>query len=129
MAYLHKEAFCLMKYQCKDCGYSETIWNSRDGVTPFGITCIKCGKDMLHINWEGDCCLPNYDPPVGSRIFTDLTPEKHREYMEKRADQFWNNEKYKGLGARERYGTIEEFIDSLCNSYKPGEPAIEVVKE
>ncbi|HXE05809.1 MAG TPA: hypothetical protein VN579_07475 [Bryobacteraceae bacterium] len=31
------EAFMLMKYQSKDGTVTELLWNSRDGVTPFGI--------------------------------------------------------------------------------------------
>ena len=129
LTYRHPEAFCLMEYRCKECGASEILWNSRDGVTPFGIRCLKCGKNMLHSNWEKDRCMPDFKPNNGMRIFTDLTPEKHREYMKKRADMFWNNEKYKELGARDRYNSLEEFIDSLCHSFHPGEPDIEVVKK
>ena len=50
--YNHKEAFCLMQYQCEKCGGLEYLWNSRDGVTPFMLGCIKCDGMMQHINWN-----------------------------------------------------------------------------
>ena len=126
--YNHKEAFYLMDYQCVKCGTSEILWNSRDGVTPFGIKCLKCNKDMLHTNWERDSCNPDFKAPLGSRIFIDLTPEKHREYITKRAKTFWDNESFKE-DTRRRYETLEKFIDSLCTSFKPGEPDIKVVED
>ena len=38
MKHNHAEAFKLMIYACEnpDCLHQEKIWNSRDGVTPFG---------------------------------------------------------------------------------------------
>jgi hypothetical protein len=56
-----------------------------------------------------------------------MTPEKHREYMTKRASMFWDDEKYEKLGARKRYESLDKFIDSLCNGFKAGEPDIKVV--
>ena len=51
--YNHAEAYCLMKYKCEKCGTVETIWNSRDGVTPFIINCEKCNGHMQHIvSWD-----------------------------------------------------------------------------
>lgn len=47
MKYKHAEAFCLMVYSCVDCGHTETIWNSRDGVTPFGTFCPSCDRPSL----------------------------------------------------------------------------------
>ena len=43
----HPEAFRIMPYKCPKCGFVEYIWNSRDGVTPFSIKCIKKGCDSL----------------------------------------------------------------------------------
>src|SRR5438128_138761 len=50
--HIHGEAFMLMWYECRGCGARERVWNSRDGVTPFGMGCASCGTDnMLHTNW------------------------------------------------------------------------------
>lgn len=63
--YQHKEAFCLMQYQCKHCHGTEILWNSRDGVTPFGIHCRICGGSMLHENWQADRFTPDHTPWPG----------------------------------------------------------------
>lgn len=47
--YKHVEAFCLMWYQCRSCKSMIRIWNSRDGVTPFGSHCPSCEGTMHHI--------------------------------------------------------------------------------
>jgi hypothetical protein len=76
--YRHKEAFCLMQYACKACGFREVIWNSRDGVTPFGVQCRQCKSLENHVNWNQDRCVPDYIPTPGQRIFVDLTIELAR---------------------------------------------------
>ena len=70
----HKEAFALMKYQNDD-GHVMWCWNSRDGITPFGIT-VPASIDQAastyhHVDWYEDAFMPNFVPPVGMRIFTD----------------------------------------------------------
>jgi hypothetical protein len=86
MSYVHKEAFCLMQYATDDGFLVEILWNSRDGVTPFGIT-SKDGRPMKHVHWDKDDCMPGFKPKPGMRIFVDATEElvKPRllEYVEK----------------------------------------------
>lgn len=66
------EAYMLMKYTNKS-GEIEWIWNSRDGVSPFGLQ-SKDGNDHLtHADWHEDAFVPNFVPPVGMRIFVDMT--------------------------------------------------------
>lgn len=87
--YNHKEAFCIMKYKCADCGNTEFIWNSRDGVTPFGIGCQKChGHDMTHVNFVGDTFAPLHGLIMkqGDRYFADMTIARAREYAVLRVD-------------------------------------------
>lgn len=64
------EAFMLMTYACQDCGYSERIWNSRNGVTPFYLACPKCAGWEKHVNWFDNDYQPEYQPMPGQRIFT-----------------------------------------------------------
>lgn len=59
LKYEHAEAFCLMWYGCK-CGHRERIWNSRDGVTPFGMGCPSCGGSMSHVDWQKDILAPQH---------------------------------------------------------------------
>lgn len=77
--YNHKEAFCLMYYECEKCGNLERLWNSRDGFTPFIIGCKKCGGESKHVRWELDRCVSDYEPKSGERIFVDMTKEKAKE--------------------------------------------------
>lgn len=93
MSYAHKEAFALMWYACvnrppnlfaphtriQGCGYRERIWNSRDGVTPFGgVECPSCGRKgidggLMHVEWNADECRPDHKLALGQRFFRDGT--------------------------------------------------------
>lgn len=65
----HREAFCLMWYRC-DCGAVLRAWNSRDGVTPFGVNCPSCGEArMMHDRWDEDEYAPHHKPHKGQLIF------------------------------------------------------------
>lgn len=75
--HLHAEAFCLMRYTCGLCQHSETIWNSRDGVTPFGTVCPSCGKPSLyHSDFGSDLYAPNHKPHKGQRVWISMTQER-----------------------------------------------------
>lgn len=82
----HKEAFALMLYRCETCGFEERLWNSRDGVTPFGVDCRRCGNSAYHVEWYRDQVLPDYDPPPGDRYFRDVMPEEARAFMRRRLE-------------------------------------------
>lgn len=70
----HREAFWLMLYTCKDCGHKEKIWNSRDGVTPFGTTCTICGEmDMIHTG--PSTYEPDFIPQPGQYIWITFPQE------------------------------------------------------
>ena len=85
--YMHKEAFCLMEYTCKTCGHMEKIWNSRDGVTPFGLTCPSCGDiELMHSNWGRDMCMPDYKLNKHQRFFRDGTQKEAIEILKRRFD-------------------------------------------
>ena len=89
--YNHKEAFCLMTYRCKDCSFEERIWNSRDGVTPFGLACPSCkGHNHVHADWQHDQCNPFFGlfMKPGQRYFVNMTMERAREYAAKRVDHY-----------------------------------------
>ena len=87
----HKEAYCIMTYRCKSCGFEERIWNSRDGVTPFCIACPSCGKpDHYHEDWHNDRYAPFHliFMEKGQRYFVNMTMERAREYAAKRVDHY-----------------------------------------
>lgn len=84
----HCEAFCLMQYAC-ECGHRETIWNSRDGVTPFGIACPSCGQPSLrHVEWHLDEFAPDHRLNDGQRFFRDGTPDEAVAIIERRLARF-----------------------------------------
>lgn len=83
----HGEAFMLMQYACKDCGHRETIWNSRDGVTPFGCSCPSCGKTLLHTEWQRDVYAPNHKLNKGQGFWRDGTPDEAEAIMRRRIEQ------------------------------------------
>ncbi len=107
--YNHKEAFCLMNYRCEKCGKLETLWNSRDGVTPFIIGCKYCGGESRHVAFHLDICSPIYKPKPGQRIFVDMTKEKAKEIAKKRIEMFNDHPV-----AKER--DPEELLESLTKS-------------
>jgi hypothetical protein len=72
----HAEAFCLMWYACR-CGHQERIWNSRDGVTPFGTRCPSCNQPTLqHERWSEDAYAPDFKPAFGQRQWVSMTRER-----------------------------------------------------
>lgn len=114
MTYKHGEAYALMRYLSDDGTEEEIIWNSRDGVTPFVIT-LRSGKVAKHVNWSGDFPFPNYQPPLGSRMFVDLTEESARS---KAAEYLERNRNYVPENVSE-----EELIEMLVKDWmKPGAP-------
>lgn len=86
--YVHKEAFCLMWYGCKSCGHRERIWNSRDGVTPFGCSCPSCSAGIMdHVNWHDDACVPDHKLKTGQKFWRDGTPDDAEAIMRRRIEQ------------------------------------------
>lgn len=120
--YNHMEAFCLMTYRSDDGSETEVIWNSRDGVTPFVIS-LRSGKPASHFNWSGDRRVLDYKPPIGSRIFVDLTPERALEKAQA------NIARWKAEGLDKDIDTPMPTAEELARAYlAPGAPdLIEVV--
>lgn len=86
--HLHLEAFCLMAYACEHCHHSELIWNSRDGVTPFGTQCPSCGQTSLyHVEFHKDHYAPNYELKPYQKFWRDGTPDEAEAIMRARVAQ------------------------------------------
>jgi len=85
------EGFKLMHYVSKDGEEHEILWNSRDGITPFVIS-SRGGVEMSHVDWPHDVYAPFFVPPVGMRIFVDLTLEKAMEYRTEYVAKWWNRD-------------------------------------
>lgn len=130
----HGEAFALMQYECQSrsnpfgskvgCGNVEIIWNSRDGVTPFGVDCRACGGEATHVRWAQDVYAPDHTPELGSRMFVDLTPDRRRSLARKTAERYW--ETYPP--SREQFATVDDLAEMLgSHEVTPGEPDLIVV--
>jgi hypothetical protein len=118
MNHEHKEAYCLMKYQTMDKLETEYIWNSRDGVTPFGVKSRNTKKDLFHVDWEKDQYLPNYIPPMGSRVFVDLTVEIARRMATQMVEEHWKE-------LQKSYPDKESAIEYYVKYWmEPGAPAV-----
>jgi hypothetical protein len=90
----HAEAFCLMKYAARDGSEVEWLWNSRDGVTPFGIMNRARTQELFHTEWGLDRRVPFYQPLSSERIFVDLTPERAEHFARKRIERYWDDVEY-----------------------------------
>lgn len=100
--YNHKEAFCVMTYQCNKCGEKERIWNTRDGVTPLCISSSCCeNSTATHVDWHRDIrSLGIPREPIG-RVFMDIT----KEDAERLANEFWDR---RGEQLMEQYEHLKE---------------------
>lgn len=88
--HVHKEAFCLMWYRCDECYHMERFWNSRDGATPFCTQCPSCGNQSLqHVYYSGSYqYAPDHKPPVGQKVWIDMTWERAQQVVRRRIDMF-----------------------------------------
>ena len=111
--YKHGEAFMLMKYQTDDGTETETLWNSRDGVTPFCLL-SKGGKVMHHVEWKKDERRIDFIPPSGMRIFVDATIELITPALNKYVDEIWDDQNYP---ASKQWATKQECFDALLPSW------------
>ncbi|KKM86143.1 hypothetical protein LCGC14_1281980 [marine sediment metagenome] len=89
-AHQHPEAFCLMRYRCEECKRVEVLWNTRNGVTPFILSCKYCGGESSHAPpWQDDKRAPDHVPVYGDRVFVDLTPQRHELLARKSFERMW----------------------------------------
>jgi len=108
--YQHAEAFCLMQYETKDKLLREVVWNSRDGVTPFGFDSDKGLGTLYHVDFKLDRCLPNYTPVKGQLVFVNATPELVMPKVHERVEQSW-------AVAKERFNSKREMIQYLVRDW------------
>jgi len=120
--YLANDAFLVMQYECEKCKKTEILWNSRDGVTPFSISCRACDKGMMsHIKWREDYIDLDYVPVRGSRVFVDATPEIFKITLRALVDKNWDNPVYPMSGL---FTTKEIALDDLSGELNSGDPYV-----
>lgn len=120
--HVHGEAFMLMWYACKACGHRERIWNSRDGVTPFGCCCPSCGDIMRHIDWQRDEFAPQHKLLPGQHFWRDGTPAEAEKIMRQRIERY--REQFPQTPEQEAQ-LIREAREGKLNEFKPGWPMLD----
>lgn len=118
----HPEAYCLMKYASRDGLIVEWVWNSRDGVTPFGIQSRDKTTELYHVNWEYDRRMKDYKPLPGERIFVDATVELMTPYLNDYIEKFWE---HPDNAMKNYYPSKQAAFDTLMKEWAaPGTPYI-----
>lgn len=123
----------LMRYEGHG-GRREWIWNSRDGITPFCLRSADEQVDMHHGNWHLDRYEPFYVPPIGSRVFVDLTEDAARAQAQEYVDRHWATGEYQmqrhpmfaQLG---KVGAVDHFVREWVTAWGGHSPHIVVVTE
>lgn len=110
----HAEAFCHMQYGDDSGQILRYIWNSRDGVTPFGCTDPATGAELKHINWFLDRYDPDHIPAVGDLVWVDLNPERALQLAERQVDGWWDDKDYP---MSDRFVSKAEAAQVLVRSY------------
>jgi hypothetical protein len=134
--YAHPEAYMLMQYSSDDGEICERLWNSRDGVTPFG-TRSRDGVELRHVNWQDDQYRPYHAHTglrVGDRVFVDMDSEHAGEIARRRVA--WMRAHPEKMREDARPYTDEEaeelfwvIVDELLNPEDDPPPVLVVVDE
>ena len=115
----HAEGFCLMRYASK-AGDVITVWNARNGVTPFGFS--HGGVEYTHIQWRNDRRTPpSFAPALGTLAFVNLTLERAREHRTRYVALHWDNPDYP---MSEHYESKEAAIEKLAQGDVAGPQAV-----
>lgn len=75
--HVHREAFALMQYESAETpvpSVRRLVWNSRDGVTPFGFTDPTTGIGLTHVRWSEDRYVPDHVPDPDQLVFVTEWP-------------------------------------------------------
>lgn len=88
--FMHKEAFCLMKYASIDGQIVEWIWNSRDGVTPYGIMDRTGEVELFHVQWNMDVLIIGYRPLPGERVFVSVDEHSLTNSINRQIEAWWD---------------------------------------
>lgn len=88
---VHGEAFQLMRYASKDGSKELWFWNSRDGVTPFGMTIddVEYTHAMNSYRARYQAALP----AEAEYVWVDASPEVWRGWLHRRWERFKDSPK------------------------------------
>lgn len=123
----YKEGYCHMQYQNESKNKTITIWNSRDGVSPFSV--LIDDEQYQHILWHCDRKDKNYPIKEGDYIFCTVGNLEAEKIANKTYDFYMNltdEQKSNTVGGKDYFDKIlsdkEEFIkngieDSIGHPY------------
>ena len=89
---------------------------------------------MMHGNWHLDRYEPHYVPPVGSRVFVDLTEEVARPRATEYVERYWNDpampmSEYPFFAEIGKDAAVEHFVREWVASGGGHSPHVAVVTE
>lgn len=115
----------IMLYESEDGHVRESIWNSRDGVTPFGVIGKDGKTDLIHKQWHKDILDPNHTPMPGDRVFVDWSKDEAREYYQRMVEERWDDEQY----PLNRFGEPKEVVLEMLlrDGWREGQPCLREV--
>lgn len=129
------EGFKLMWYACVDttgvqapgvakpgCGHRERIWNSRNGVTPFGVSCPSCGGSLLHVEWQRDEHAPGHKLRRHQRYFRDGTQAEALAHIDKMYERSQGGDYPMPLDVKGHL--IAQVRDGTSSDFRPGWPKL-----
>ena len=110
-----------MSYKDEVTGYTERIWNARNGVSPFTTT-SKHGNEAMHVEWGKDTRSPEHSPSVGSRVFVDYDPERALGDAIAMVSEGWNAKKYP---LSDNFASQAHAVEHFAvESYRSGVPPV-----
>lgn len=118
----NSEAFCILMYHCQDCGVAENIFNNSNLSAPTIISCEVC-LGVMTILPTKVIQIPDFKPPVGLRMFVEMTRGQAEKDLKVKIAEMWPD-------IKDGYKTVSEAVeDFMKRFYQPGEVAIVQVEE
>ena len=114
---LHPDAYKILVYEDEKTGELESIWNSRDGVTPFTIPSRTGGGISDHRYSAGlEHAYPLFVPPLGMRVFVAMSESRAMYIAAKQVSERWDS------GMSDSFSSRDQAIKVLTASiYQDGE--------
>lgn len=113
-----------MRYESEDGRIVEYLWNSRDGVTPFGIL-ARDGTTMLRHAIRHMEFRPNHQPQAGDRIFVDMPLEIAIQHARERLEK-WPELRELYPTEKEKFNAIQTLAKGIFAGGK--QPMITIVE-
>lgn len=123
----HREAFALMQYESAETpspSVRRVVWNSRDGVTPFGFTDPTTGIGLTHVRWNEDRYAPDHTPDADQLVFVTEHPSLD-EFRTRARSMVERAPQYAPPPGPERDALIEQLATGMMTDCgEVGQPAL-----